>query len=191
MTARLFPLAIFVALASPSAAAKWAITESWGKPGVTFDQYRADSVACAEQGYYLDVSKTDEAKAFVTASKQLESLPGASQLQVPPGGNADPLAGPTVDAATDSVNLARNQESIVRSIDPDAKIQSLKQKMQTPVDQCLAAHGYRKFRLTAAQTKRLAKLKVGSPARHQYLYSLASDAAVVAAQAEDAAPKAQ
>jgi hypothetical protein len=190
MTARFLPFVVLVALASPAAAAKWAITESWGKPGVTFEQYRADSVACTEQGYYLDVSKTDEAKAFVTASKQLDSLQGATQMQVPPG-NPDPLAGPTVDAATDAVSLARNQESIIRSIDPDSKIKTLKQKMQTPVDRCLAAHGYRKFRLTAAQTKRLGKMKVGSAARHQYLYSLASDAAIVSAQAEDAAPKAQ
>ena len=35
---------------------------SWGKPGVTIEQYRQDAVECGRAGYYLDVSKTETAQ---------------------------------------------------------------------------------------------------------------------------------
>jgi hypothetical protein len=53
---------------------------------------------------------------------------------------------------------------------------------QSALDDCLIARGYRPFRLTGAQRAHLDTLAAGSEARQRYLYSLARDPAVLAAQ---------
>lgn len=53
---------------------------------------------------------------------------------------------------------------------------------QSALDDCLIRLGYRKFHLTDAQRAHLNTLAAGSDARQKYLYSLASDPAVLAAQ---------
>ena len=159
-----------------------AIRESWGKPGISWEQYRADALTCGRQGYYLDISKTEEAKAFVSASKQLESMPDSSAYQVPPADGQDPM-GPVI-------GFAAQQKHVIDSINPEAKMRTLGKTMQGTIEQCLAERGYRKFRLTTTQTKRLGKLKLGSEERRQYLFSLASDPQILAAQAETPPPDA-
>ena len=57
--------------------------------------------------------------------------------------------------------------------------------MESALEHCLKARGYRKFKLTSAQRHALAKLPVGSDARHAYLHSLASNARVLETQAAD------
>src|SRR5690349_8331239 len=71
---RLFALSFF--MFATSAVAAPAPQESWGKPGVSFDQYRQDAVECGREGYYLDISQTADAKEFVRASRQLDTLNG-------------------------------------------------------------------------------------------------------------------
>jgi hypothetical protein len=53
---------------------------------------------------------------------------------------------------------------------------------QGALDDCLVQRGYRQFRLTDAQRARLDALSAGSDARQKYLYGLARDPAVLAAQ---------
>src|SRR4030095_8636542 len=43
---------------------------TWGKAGVSFDQYRADSIACASEAVNLDVSNTVAAQRLGAASPQ-------------------------------------------------------------------------------------------------------------------------
>ena len=168
-------LSALLACTSAYAVPTQAIRESWGKPGISWEQYRADALTCGRQGYYLDISKTEEAKAFVSASKQLESMPDSSAYQVPPA---------------DGIGFAIQQKHVIDSINPEAKMRSLGKTMQGTIEQCLAERGYRKFRLTATQTKRLGKLKLGSEERRHYLFSLASDPQILAAQAETPRPDA-
>jgi len=179
MIRKIVLLSGFIACTSASAVPVKAIRESWGKAGVTLDQYRADALTCNREGHDLDISNTDEAKAFVTASKQLDSMQGATVYQVPPP-NGDPTA-PIID-------FASQQKHVIESINPEAKMRRIGRTLQSAVDQCLIARGYHKFRLTAAQTKKLGKLKIGSDERRQYLYSLARDPQILASQAEDQAP---
>jgi len=180
-------LSALLACTSASAVPTQAIRESWGKPGISWEQYRADALTCGRQGYYLDISKTEEAKAFVSASKQLESMPNNSAYQVPPGDGQDPL-GPGQDPMGPVIGFAAQQKHVIDSINPEAKMRTLGKTMQGTIEQCLAERGYRKFRLTTTQTKRLGKLKLGSDERRQYLYSLASDPQILAAQAETPPP---
>src|SRR4051812_24713900 len=72
----LYRSVVFVALASltctPLAAATPHAT-SWGKSGVSMDQYRRDAGECGRAGYYLDVSKTEAAQVFKRATGQLQA----------------------------------------------------------------------------------------------------------------------
>src|SRR5439155_19407937 len=88
--------------------------ESWGKAGVSLAQYRQDALECALKGHYLDISKTDDAKAFVKASRQLDA--------VTTGGSAPAITGAsgTGPSSTDSVDqmveYANRQHHIVESV---------------------------------------------------------------------------
>src|SRR3954469_9888746 len=46
---------------------------SWGKLGISLDQYRDDAVSCGRAGYYRDVAATEAAQTFKRATSQLES----------------------------------------------------------------------------------------------------------------------
>jgi hypothetical protein len=165
-------LLLLLPLAAPLAAATQAPKQSWGRPGVSFEQYRRDAVECGRQGYYLDISKTDDAKAFVRGSRELDDAT-QSASSPPPGANP-------VDEA---VTRANQYERIRTSVQPERRIDHLKTVLQSTVDQCLIQRGYSRFRLTDLQRRQLGKLRLGSAQRQSYLYSLASDPAVLTAQA--------
>lgn len=156
-------LSALLLIGATSAAAAPAPQESWGKAGVTYDQYRLDAVECSSEGYNLDISQTEDAKAFVRASRQLETEIGSG---------LDPYT----------------YQSIVKNARPGMRYRSIKNLQQSTVDHCLANRGYRKFRLNAQQRDGLQKLKVGSLERHMYLYRLGTDSNVVGTQAVSSAP---
>ena len=154
MRATAFTLSLIAAMSVSAAPAP---PESWGKAGVTYDQYRLDALECSSEGYGLDISKSDDAKAFVSASRRLETEIGSG-----------------VDAYT--------YQTIVNSVRPDARFRSIKELQLSTVYQCLMSRGYSKFRLTVEQQSGLKKLKSGSVERHMYLYKLGSDPNVLASQ---------
>lgn len=160
--------------------------ESWGKAGVSMTQYRQDALECGLQGHYTDISKTDDAKAFVTASKQLDAVTtGASAPAVTGAGGTGPNSTNSVDQM---VEYANQQQHIVDSVHADQRMRNIKQDLVAKDQQCLMQRGYSKFRLTDDQRKRLSKLKAGSDERRAYLYGLASDPAVLQSQAAPANP---
>ena len=154
-------LLIAASLATPAVAAPRP-KESWGKADVSLAQYREDAIECGRMAYYADVSNTEQAQAFVRGTRELESTDGL------------PL---------DMLELARRYGQIQHSVRAEKQIAELKEGLQYIVDTCLEDRGYARFRLTQEQRDRLGKLKKGSPERHAYLHSLASDPAVLAQQA--------
>jgi hypothetical protein len=160
--------------------------DSWGKAGVSLAQYRQDSIDCALKGHYTDISKTDDAKAFVKASKQLDAITtGASSASVTGASGTGPNS---TDSMDQMVLYANQQQHIVESVRPEQRFHSIKRTLLSVTEQCLASRGYSKFRLTDEQQHRLRKLKFGSDARRTYLYSLASDPAVLQSQGIVATP---
>jgi hypothetical protein len=151
---RLVTSALFL-VAATSVSAAPAPPESWGKVG--YEQYRLDALECSSEGYDLDISKTEDAKAFVSASRRLESEIGSG-----------------VDPYT--------YQTIVNSVRPGARFRSINQLQQSTVDHCLVSRGYSKFRLTNQQQSGLKKLKTGSVERHMYLFKLGSDPNVLTSQ---------
>lgn len=144
---------------------------SWGKAGVSFEDYRSDAVTCGRQGYYLDIAATEQAQALVKASRLLESNESNLTLLAMSG---------DVFAPVGIVAMSRH---IIDNARPDMRIRQLRQMMNDTVATCLAQHGYKQFRLTDMQKKELKRLKQGTAERHAYLYSLGSDAMVLADQA--------
>jgi len=166
-----------------SAPALCARTEpvSWGKPGVSIEQYRRDAVECGRAGYYLDVSETEAAHVFKAATGQLQaneaSLPSLAML----AGDGPPEERRA--AALEVGDIVGRSAHIVDATRPQERIKAVGTLMQGTVDDCLRQRGYIRFRLTEAQRKQLGRLHLGSPARHAYLYELATNPAVLKDQA--------
>ena len=170
----LFAVSACALIIGAPASSATAPKESWGKAGVTLTQYRQDALYCGLRGYYTDISQTDDAKAFVKASKQLDAVTS--------GGASAPMTvdssatGPNTTNSVDQLaQYAATQQHIVESIRPDERFKSIKKTLVSTDEECLAGRGYSKFALTDEQRKALSKLKDGSDARRAYLYSLASD----------------
>jgi hypothetical protein len=167
-------LAFAAVLAAMPAAAEPRPFDSWGRAGVAYETYRNDSLECGLVGYYADVSQTEEAQAFVTATRRLEDSDNSNYAA--PGASA-------AQAMDAMVVQARQYEQIRRSIRPEQKMRALKNGMEAVVEDCLKDRGYVHFRLTEAQRETLSHLDSGSEERREYLYRLASNADVLDAQA--------
>lgn len=141
---------------------------SWGKPGVSFDQYRTDALACGRSGYYLDVSGTEAAHVFKDATSNLKA--NETDLSTP---------GPALVKQLDTVIASQH---VIDNTQPQRRFAEVRQLMQGTVDQCLAQRGYLRFRLTPGQARDLARYRFGTDARRQFLYRLASDPRVLATQ---------
>ncbi|HEX4737041.1 MAG TPA: hypothetical protein VH331_05725 [Allosphingosinicella sp.] len=151
---------------------------TWGKPGITLAQYRADAIQCGQNAAATDLADTDPAKALVVGSRLIANDPNAS-----PGAVVDPRAGPS--AAPDALGNAGSTPGVTQMIAPDRQIAKAGDILERTLERCLTRKGYHKFKLTSEQRHRLAKLPVGSDARHAYLHSLASDPEVLKRQAVD------
>jgi hypothetical protein len=139
-------------LFSPSPAQSKAIS-SWAKPGVSFEQYRTDSVQCAELGYFRDISQDEPTKRFVRGFRSADD-----DL------NKADIGGPNVDRWLDAV----------RRTQPDRRKREIQEIQVGEVERCLTERGYSKFLLTKDEQKQLSKFPLGSIDRHRFLHQLAS-----------------
>jgi hypothetical protein len=152
--------------------------DSWGRAGVDYDTYSNDSVECALIGHYADVSETEQAQKFVTASRRLQTSDDHSMGAF--SGN------PSADAAANmyqAAQAAARNEQIRSSIRPAKLMKELQQGLVGVVEACLIERGYSQFRLTEGQAEALSELERGSDERRHFLHSLASDATVLEEQA--------
>lgn len=184
-------LTIVVALTAALPAAAAALPQtSWGKLGVTYEQYRDDAVTCGRAGYYQDVSKTEAARVFRNASQQIDTITDTGAASV------DKWATDQLDPSFGAASISRYEEApahfvdagnrigrVVESTRPEERMREVGQLLQATVEQCLVARGYTRFQLTAAQARQLGKFRPGTPERQHYLYGLATDAEVLKAQA--------
>lgn len=151
---------------------------SWGKAGVSLAQYRADAIQCGQNAARTDLANTDPAKALVIGTRMIGNDPNAVVAPV-----VDPMAGPS--AGAEALENAGSTSGVTRMIAPDRQIAKAGDILESALERCLRGKGYRKFRLTSEQRRRLSKLPIGSDARHAYLHSLAADPRVLARQGVD------
>ena len=128
---------------------------SWGKPGVSFETYRADATLCLRAAAATDLTGTEPAEALVLGSRRVAMAQ-----------NFDPWS------VAEAVDAAR----------PDLRIRQARDIMQARLDHCLVEHGYQRFQLTDDQRRRLNRFSLRQPERQVYLHSLASDPQVLASQ---------
>lgn len=168
------PLAALLA-ALPAHAQNQAIWESWGKAGVSFDQYRSDAIECGRAGVHIDIANTAPVQALKRGTREMEANDQGAQAY---------SAGATPEQIMDQTVVLANQYQRIREhTRADVRVAEVKGMMLTETETCLTARGYSRFRLTEDQHRHLAHLRVGKPERHDYLYRLASDPAVLARQA--------
>jgi hypothetical protein len=129
---------------------------SWGKEGVSFEQYREDSVACGTKGAARDMR---EERAF---------------KDVAHGTNFQDSALDRGDAVEYVMIYKRNFRS---------NVPKLQQFLINGVEECLMIKDYRPFALTPEQEKRLHNYHKGSQNRFRYLHQLAGDPKILHAQA--------
>lgn len=154
-------IATSLALLASPAAAKPKPLDSWGRAGVDFVTYRTDAIECTSDGYYADVSRTRQAKAFVRGTRLMEATDGL------------PL---------NIYEVAYRYGQIEHAVRPEMQVRQLRERMQEVVDNCLIERGYTQFRLTESQRKQLSKLKKGTDERHHFLHELASNPEVLQQQ---------
>lgn len=145
---------------------------SWGKPGVSFEDYRADAARCLNLVERVDLSGTEPARVLATASRRIEDA-------LPQAGPA-----PTESSEVPSEYMLASQRiaRIVEQARPEHRIRQARDILQVAMSECLTILGYRRFRLTEEQQRQLARLRTGRAARHAFLHSLASDPRVLEAQ---------
>ena len=129
--------------------------KSWGKQGVSLEQYWADSTACAQAAANVDLEGTAPAKALVFWTR-------LGNGNMPPNNYADIF--------------------MSARINPEVQWNRAATILRNALEGCLAEHGYVKFELTDEQDRQLDRLEAGSLERRTYLHSLASDPDVLAAQ---------
>src|SRR4051812_38226619 len=147
----MIPLVALVLPASANSAP--APEESWGKAGVSLAQYRQDALDCALRGHYLDISQSDDAKAFVKGSRELDAVTNGASA--PAINGASGMGPSTTDSVDQMVEYANRQQRIVESVRPEQRFHSIKRMLVDRAAQCLANRGYSKFRLTDEQRHEL------------------------------------
>lgn len=129
---------------------------SWGKQGVSFAQYRAESVDCAYAGATKNF--TDQA-AYKDARRGLNMQ------------DAELERGDT----TEYVMIYRRN---LRS-----NVSKLQTYLVGNVEKCLLGRGYKPFFLTRDQKRNLDRLKPGSRERFEFLHGLGSSGEILSEQA--------
>ena len=179
----LIALAATIGLAGAATAAN-APQTSWGKAGVSFDDYRSDATFCLRVAAGTDLTGTEPANALVLASRRMAT--GQTNDYTPAVGGANGTGPSTVNSGFDPAIEAANrmqQERIAAR--PELRIRQARGILQLRLDHCLAGRGYHRFRLTDDQRRQLRHMPLRAPERQVYLHRLASDPQVLAAQGEE------
>ena len=153
---------ILAALPGVAVAKAHDIRASWGKPGLSIEQYRLDQRECGLAATNKDVSQTGAAKTLATASQQLDNL-----------------------QTIDTERYIYDSERIKRYANPERQWEEVRLFQQQAMEGCLIRRGYRQFILTKEQRSALGRLAFGSVERRRYLFSLATDPEVLTKQGVD------
>jgi hypothetical protein len=166
--------------AAPAAASP---ASSWGKAGVSFEEYRADATNCLREAAATDLSGSEPARALVLATRRIEA--GLTRDLTPIVNGGAGLAPATARPAFDPFDQAAQRVGLARSLARvDLRMRQAREILQARLEQCLAGRGYRHFRLTEAQRRMLDRFPARAPERQAYLHRLASDPQILATQSE-------
>lgn len=118
---------------------------------------------CNRLGAYRDITKAEPTKRFLSAWRLQEQNQNMPQI---PG-----------------VSIVGEQDRITRTYQPERQMDQIGAFQLSATERCLTERGYTRFRLSNAQTNMLRRYAKGTPARHAYLHSVASNGAMISSQA--------
>ncbi len=171
-TARLALLLAATGLATAATAAQRPAQHiSWGKAGVSFEDFTADGWACAGEAVTLDISKTAPVRKLVEASRALDQAALTDWMYLASPGMSNAAASFGIDSAR-----------VMQTYRPEREFAAVRDIQQHTMIACLVKRGYTPFALTAEQVGHLRTLKKGSVERRTYLFTLGSDPAVLSHQ---------
>lgn len=147
---------------------------SWGKPGVSFDDYRSDSIACGKQGATTSMKGRREFDGVVLGLDRQDM-----DMDI------DRSLPPSLTQEDQTQKLARDYALNAAKSRAEPRIKALQTFLEEKVAACLSDKGYVRFSLTPAQAAGLGQYKKGSEARFRFLHALASNNAVVQQQRYD------
>lgn len=144
---------------------------SWGKPGVSFDDYRRDSIECGRRGAATSMKGRREFDAVMLGLSRQDTDIDIGRSLPPSPAQEDPAQKLARDYA---LNGAKSR--------PEPKVKALQSFLEENVEACLSEKGYVRFSLTPRQAADLGRLKKGSEGRFRFLHALASHEAVIRQQ---------
>jgi hypothetical protein len=159
----LLGVACLAIAASPALAVGKKKDVSWGKPGISFVDYRADALECANRAYGVEVKPKPYGPVALSLGIASAFMPAALWTKLAPG---------EVPIYTTTYVEGYRHAVWMDTVE----------QLQAAVDTCLGERGYSRFRLSAGQMAKLRALPAGSSERQHFLYNLGSDAEVLAAQ---------
>lgn len=144
---------------------------SWGKPGVSFDDYRNDAAACGTRGATTSMKDRPEFGAVMLGLERQDT-----DMDI------DRSLPPSLTQEDRGQKLARDYALNGAKSRAEPRVKALQAFLEDKVAACLSDRGYARFSLTPVQAAELSRYKKGSPARFRYLHALASDEAVLQGQ---------
>lgn len=154
-----------------AASAKPAQVVSWGKPDVSFDDYRKDSIECGKRGATTSMKGRSEFDAVVLGLDRQDTDIDIGRSLPPSLTREDPVE-----------KLARDYALNGLKSRPEPRVKALQRFLVDHVEACLSDKGYVRFTLTPAQAAELGGYKKGSQERFRYLHALASRETVIQQQ---------
>lgn len=150
---------------------------SWGKAGVSLEQYAVDAAQCADTSRYVTAyikPKTLVALDVLSAAQLVEY---AQWLDT--GTDGDPMGDVAGISATNSpediarrtTNFGERYSHIVSD--------DVREELHAVLDKCLIERGYTQIKLNDDQRRTLSRFKWYTPERTAYLHSIDSDPIVI------------
>lgn len=177
-------VAATASLATPLQAARKPADVTWGKPGVSFADYRRDTLECANKTYGLDVSMTPGTAQALSAVNSAGLYDLISDVDVGFGRGGVSYEGGAAGyrqamAAIDPATVPYRNTTYTSLFRNAARTDVIDQ-LQLVLDYCLQSRGYQRFRLSAAQRDALHHYRYGTEERARFLHRLSSDPQVLA-----------
>lgn len=168
-------------LGSPAIAGRKPVDVTWGKAGVSFADYRRDTLECANKAYGLDVSMRPETVQALSAanSAALYSFLQTVELGFSRGGLEYRDGTQGYQAALNQIEPGRVvfRNTTYTSLFRNAARTDVVDQLQAVVDYCLASRGYTRFHLNAAERQQLHHLRYGTEARARFLHGISANPA--------------
>jgi hypothetical protein len=150
---------------------------SWGKPGVSFEDYRRDTLQCANITYGLDVSVKPETVVALSGQNTAALAGFVSGLDPGLWGSRSYVGGASGYAA--AMNMIDPGHVVFRNstyteMFRHAAYVDVTDQLQSALDFCLKRRGYTRFKLSGDQRQQLRHYPRGTEARAHFLHALSA-----------------